>query len=230
MRVFYALSPVQAYWLIAIQGLAVLTMFGGNILAIRQDNVKRLLAYSSVAHAGYLLVAVSAACGGNGTPQAQVIAQSAAFSALTFYLLAYSLMTMGAFGVLILLTRRGHDCQTMNDLKGLLRRDPQAAYIMLVFHAVAGRVSADDGFCGKTLYFQCRAACKSSVACDCAGAGKRNLHLLLSARSLDDVLSGTGQRRLDRSRPVSRPGHGDGLCQSDLLRCCLAWPRASRSR
>ena len=147
MRVFYALSPVHAYWLIAIQGLAILTMFGGNILAITQDNVKRMLAYSSVAHAGYLLVAVSAACGG------RVEAQGPAFSALTFYLLAYSLMTMGSFGVLILLTKRGHDCQTMNDLKGLLRRDPQAAYIMLVFMLSLGGFPLTMGFVGKLYIF-----------------------------------------------------------------------------
>ena len=148
MRVFYAVSPVHAYWLIAIQGLAILTMFGGNILAVKQDNVKRMLAYSSVAHAGYLLVAVSAACGGGSTE-----AQSAAFSALTFYLLAYSLMTMGAFGVLILLTKRGHDCQTMNDLKGLVRRDPQAAYIMLIFMLSLGGFPLTMGFVGKFYIF-----------------------------------------------------------------------------
>ena len=147
MRVFYALSPIHDYWLIAIQGLAILTMFGGNILAVTQDNIKRMLAYSSVAHAGYLLVAVSAACGGIAA------AQPAAFGALTFYLLAYSLMTMGSFGVLILLTKRGHDCQTMNDLKGLVRRDPQAAYIMLIFMLSLGGFPLTMGFIGKFYIF-----------------------------------------------------------------------------
>ena len=159
MRVFYALSPVSAYWLIAIQGLAILTMFGGNILALTQNNVKRMLAYSSVAHAGYLLVAVSAACAvmpNAPTPAqlaAQAAAQSAAFGALTFYLLAYSLMTMGSFGVLILLTKRGHDCQTMDDLKGLVRRDPQAAYIMLIFMLSLGGFPLTMGFVGKFYIF-----------------------------------------------------------------------------
>ena len=148
LRVFYALSPAHAYWLIALQGLAVLTMFGGNLLAITQDNVKRMLAYSSVAHAGYLLVAVCAACGG-GKPEAQ----EAAFGALTFYLLAYSLMTMGSFGVLILLSKRGHDCQTMEDLRGLVRRDPQAAYIMLIFLLSLGGFPLTMGFMGKLYIF-----------------------------------------------------------------------------
>ncbi len=153
LRVFYALSPVSAYWLIALQGLAILTMFGGNILAVTQDNVKRMLAYSSVAHAGYLLVAVCAACGNVGNAGDLAAAQSAAFSALTFYLLAYSLMTMGSFGVLILLTKRGHDCQTMDDLKGLVRRDPQAAYIMLIFMLSLGGFPLTMGFVGKFYIF-----------------------------------------------------------------------------
>src|SRR5437016_1222985 len=100
LRVFNALVPIAAYWLIAIQVLAVLTMFGGNILAVTQDNVKRMLAYSSIAHAGYLLVAVAAATGGRPA------AHEAAISAALFYLLSYTLMTMGAFAVLIWLSRR----------------------------------------------------------------------------------------------------------------------------
>ena len=147
LRVFSALAPIAPYWLIAVQGLAILTMFGGNILAVTQDNVKRILAYSSIAHAGYLMVAVSAAS------STRIAAQDAAYSAMSFYLLAYTLMTMGAFGVLILLTKRGHDCQTLNDLKGLARRDPQAAYIMLIFMLSLGGIPPTMGFMGKWFIF-----------------------------------------------------------------------------
>jgi len=128
-----------------VQILAVLTMFGGNILAVVQENVKRMLAYSSIAHAGYLMVAVSAATGGYAR------AHDIAFSAAIFYLLAYSAMTMGAFGVLIWLSRRGRDVQTLNDLKGLARTDPVAAYTMLIFMLSLGGIPPTMGFMGKWL-------------------------------------------------------------------------------
>jgi NADH-quinone oxidoreductase subunit N len=147
MRVCNALIPIAPFWLLSIQVLAVLTMFGGNILAVVQDNVKRMLAYSSIAHAGYLLVAVSAAAGGD------IKAHHTAFGAMTFYLLAYTLMTMGAFGVLIYLSRRGRDIQTLNDLKGLARTDPFAAYSMLVFMLSLGGIPPTMGFLGKWYIF-----------------------------------------------------------------------------
>jgi NADH-quinone oxidoreductase subunit N len=147
LRVFNALVPIAIYWLIAIQVLAVLTMFGGNILAVTQDNVKRMLAYSSIAHAGYLLVAVSAATGGRPG------AHDAAIAAAIFYLLAYTLMTMGAFAVLVWLSRRGRDIQTMEQLKGLARTDPAAAYTMLVFMLSLGGIPPTMGFMGKWFIF-----------------------------------------------------------------------------
>ena len=149
LRVFYALSPISEYWLIAVQILAVLTMFGGNILAVTQDNVKRMLAYSSIAHAGYLMVAVSAAT----DRRASATAHNAALSASVFYLLAYTLMTMGAFAVLIYLSRRGKDYQTMNDLKGLARKDAPSAYLMLIFMLSLGGIPGTMGFIGKWYIF-----------------------------------------------------------------------------
>ncbi len=149
LRVFYALMPVSEYWLIAIQILGVLTMFGGNILAVTQDNVKRMLAYSSIAHAGYLMVAVSAATDKRASEQAH----NAALSASVFYLLAYTLMTMGAFAVLIYLSRRGKDYQTIADLKGLARKDAPSAYLMLIFMLSLGGIPGTMGFIGKWYIF-----------------------------------------------------------------------------
>ena len=142
VRVFNALIPIAEYWLIIIQVLAVVTMFGGNIIAVTQDNIKRMLAYSSIAHAGYLMVAVSALTGG-------AVAHSWAMRGITFYLLAYSVMTMGAFGVLILLSRKGRDIQTLNDLKGLSRTDPFAAYTMQIYKLSLGGIPPTIGFIGK---------------------------------------------------------------------------------
>ena len=108
---------------------------------------KRMLAYSSIAHAGYLMVAVGAAT----TTSAK--ATDAAFGAISFYLLAYTLMTMGSFGVLILLSRRGAHLETINDLKGLARRDPFAAYMMLIFMLSLGGIPPTMGFLGKWFIF-----------------------------------------------------------------------------
>jgi NADH-quinone oxidoreductase subunit N len=139
-----ALAPISDYWLIAVQVLAVLTMFGGNILALTQENVKRMLSYSSVAHAGYLMAAV-AALAGKGS--------SAALEALNFYLFSYALVTMGSFGVLIWLSKRGRDCQNLADLKGLVRIDPPAAYMMLIFMLSLGGIPPTMGFLGKWMIF-----------------------------------------------------------------------------
>jgi NADH-quinone oxidoreductase subunit N len=153
LRVFNALSPISPYWLVAIQIVAVLTMFGGNILAVTQDNVKRMLAYSSIAHSGYLMVAVSAV---GAMPRAGLhlqAAHNAAMSGAIFYLLAYALMTLGSFGVLVWLTHRGKDYQTIGDLKGLWYNDPAAAYTMLIFLCSLGGIPGTMGFMGKWFLF-----------------------------------------------------------------------------
>ncbi len=149
LRVFYAFMPLSQYWLIAIQILAVLTMFGGNILAVVQDNVKRMLAYSSIAHAGYLLVAIAAAT----DKQASAQAHDAALTALVFYLFAYTLMTMGGFAILIYLSRSGKDYQTLNDLKGLVRKDSSSAYLMLICMLSLAGIPGTMGFIGKWYIF-----------------------------------------------------------------------------
>lgn len=149
LRVFYAFTPLSHNWLIAIQILAVATMFGGNILAVTQTNIKRMLAYSSIAHAGYLLVAVSAATDVDASPQAH----AAAASAMVFYLLAYTLMTMGGFGVLIYLTRSGKDYQTLEDVKGLVHKDSSSAYLMLICLLSLAGIPGTMGFIGKWYIF-----------------------------------------------------------------------------
>ena len=146
VRVFNAFIPISPYWLIALQVLAVLTMFGGNLLAIVQENVKRMLAYSSIAHAGYLLVGV---CAMAGNPRAH----DTALGAILFYLFGYMLVTMGSFGILIWLSKRGHDCTTMNDLKGLAKTDPTAAYTMLIFMLSLAGIPLTVGFFGKLQIF-----------------------------------------------------------------------------
>ena len=145
LRVFYALAPISEFWLPAVQFLAVVTMFGGNLLALQQQSVKRMFAYSSVAHAGYLMVAVAAL--------ANKAAHADAFRAAVFYLLSYSLMTIGSFGTLIWISKRGRDVQTLADLKGLGKNDSTAAYLLLIFLLSLGGIPPMSGFLGKWLIF-----------------------------------------------------------------------------
>lgn len=150
LRIFNALTPVAPYWLTIVQVLAVLSMFTGNILAVTQDNVKRMLAYSSIAHSGYLLAAV-AALGVDAQSTANRLkgAHDMAMGGATFYLLAYALMTLGSFGVMAWLTNRGRDYQTISDLKGIWHNDPPAAYAMLIFLCSLGGIPGTMGFMGK---------------------------------------------------------------------------------
>jgi len=150
LRVFTALIPIHAVWLPAIQVLAVLTMVFGNLLAIQQTNVKRILAYSSIAHAGYLLVAIAAiAHRDSGKPLAFIQGASGGM----FYLFAYVFMTLGAFGVLIYLSGKNRDFQELSDLRGLARREPVAAYSMLFFMLSLGGIPPTMGFMGKWQIF-----------------------------------------------------------------------------
>ncbi|MEP6692398.1 MAG: NADH-quinone oxidoreductase subunit N [Gemmatimonadaceae bacterium] len=121
LRVWIEAFPnARAAWLGPVTGLAIATMFGGNIIALAQKNMKRLLAYSSIAHAGYLLLAVAA-----GTPRGA--------SAFLFYLVAYTLATMGAFGVVIALARYGEKNENIADYAGLWQTRPALALAMAVF-------------------------------------------------------------------------------------------------
>jgi NADH-quinone oxidoreductase subunit N len=107
-------------WHYAVWWLAAITMVIGNVIALQQRNVKRMLAYSSIAHSGYLLVALAA-----GTP--------AGSSAFLFYLVSYTLATMGAFAVVSVAGRDGGEALTMDSLAGLWKASPWLAGAMAVF-------------------------------------------------------------------------------------------------
>ncbi len=107
--------------------IAVLTMTVGNVLGLVQRNVKRVLAYSSIAHSGYVLVGLLA-----GPALFEAGAASNGLAAILFYLVAYALGTIGSFAVLGCLEARGEEAQTYDDISGLVRRHPALAGIMLV--------------------------------------------------------------------------------------------------
>jgi NADH-quinone oxidoreductase subunit N len=133
------LTSWAAGWPPVVAGLAILTMTIGNLVAGQQESVKRMLAYSSVAHAGYALVGVVAAAKGSGEAQASVL----------FYMLAYTASTAGAFGALILCGSRGAEAVTYEDLAGLGKRHPGAAMALSFFLLSLVGVPPTAGFFAK---------------------------------------------------------------------------------
>ena len=141
LRVFlYALADLKADWDVLLWALAVLTMVAGNVIAVAQSNIKRMLAYSSIAHAGYVLVAFVA--GGQ-----------AGNSSALFYLMAYVFMNLGAFGIVLLLGRAGDEKVNISDYAGLGYRHPMLGAAMSVFLLSLGGIPPTVGFVGKLYVF-----------------------------------------------------------------------------
>lgn len=128
-------------WQIAVAGLAFITMTGGNIAALAQKDVKRMLAYSSIAHAGYILVGI-------------VPATLQGVQAVLFYLMAYAFMNIGAFAVVAVLERRSGIGSTIADYAGLGTRKPLLALAMLLFMVSLTGIPPFVGFWGKLYVFK----------------------------------------------------------------------------
>jgi NADH-quinone oxidoreductase subunit N len=135
-----ALRPAQDEWAMLLWGLAVLSMTVGNVVAIAQQNVKRMLAYSSIAHVGYILIGMVA-----GGPLGN--------AAVLFYLLVYTFTTVGSFGVLLLLERNGKEAVEVSDLGGLATRHPVMALVMTIFLLSLVGIPPTAGFVGKFYLF-----------------------------------------------------------------------------
>lgn len=130
--------------------LAVVTMSLGNVLALWQDNVKRMLAYSSVAHAGYMLIGLFVA---RFLPVGSSLINPGGVDAVLFYLVAYGAMTVGAFAVLTCLSSPTRPIETVDDLAGLGRSHPGLALLMAVFLFSLIGMPLTAGFAGKMLLF-----------------------------------------------------------------------------
>jgi NADH-quinone oxidoreductase subunit N len=128
------LGPMRDDWTNLIAALAILTMAFGNIVAISQRNIKRMLAYSSIAHTGYMLVGLAAyqTRGGFSTTTQAGLTTDRGVSALLYYILAYAFMNIGAFAVVTWLQHRGRG-MTRDDFAGLAGSNPLAAAAMSVF-------------------------------------------------------------------------------------------------
>ncbi len=142
-------SEVHNAWLYALQILAILTMTIGNVVAIAQNNVKRMLAYSSIAHAGYALVGFIAA---GAAPTSE--ARDAAITGVTFYLLTYAVMNIGAFAVVQLIAREGDRRTEVEDYNGIGFQAPLLAFSLSLFLLSLLGMPLTAGFIGKILVFR----------------------------------------------------------------------------
>ena len=141
-RVFMtSFRPMIDHWLPLVFGCAIATMIIGNFAALLQTNVKRLLGYSSIAHAGYVMVALTAA-------------SQVGVAAAMFYLVSYALMNIGAFAVISHVASRNERYVKLEDLAGLGRREPATAALLAIFVFSLIGVPLTGGFFGKFYVFE----------------------------------------------------------------------------
>ena len=142
MRVFdVAFQPLTWDWAPVLWVLAAISVVVGSVLAIAQTDIKRMLAYSSIAHAGFILIGMTA--GGES-----------GMSASLFYLLAYSAMITGAFGVVMLVSSRGEEATSLASYAGLYRRSPLLAALLSLFLLSMAGIPPTAGFIAKVSVFQ----------------------------------------------------------------------------
>lgn len=130
------MGPVEEDWQGMLVILSVFSMAAGNIIAISQSNIKRMLAYSTIAHVGFMLLGII-----SGT--------QSGYAGSMFYIMVYALMSLGAFGMVILLGRSGHEADQLVDFKGLARRSPWFAFVMMVLMFSLAGVPPFVGFWSK---------------------------------------------------------------------------------
>ncbi|PYT99178.1 MAG: NADH-quinone oxidoreductase subunit N [Acidobacteria bacterium] len=151
LRIFATVPAATQYWFWAFWVLAALTMFAGNLGALVQTNMKRLLAYSSIAHAGYILVAFAAV---TSMAQAGSAEAAPAYAAVLFYLLSYALMKLGAFTVVSQLGGFGEKNLSLDDYAGLSQRQPFVAAMLSIYLLSLLGLPVTAGFFGKFYIFK----------------------------------------------------------------------------
>ena len=136
---------MKHHWLVSgLIVMAVVSLAVGNITAIAQTNIKRMLAYSTIAQMGFMLLGMlSGVVAGNAENSTQ------AYSAAMFYTITYVLTTLGTFGVIMVLSRKGLEVENISDLKGLNKRSPWLALIMLLLMFSLAGIPPMVGFAAK---------------------------------------------------------------------------------
>jgi NADH-quinone oxidoreductase subunit N len=129
--------------------LSVMSLLVGNLAAIAQTNLKRMLAYSTIANMGFMLLGMTA-----GVVNASTVWGANAYSSAMFYVVTYVLTTLGTFGMVILLSRQGHEAEEIKDLAGLAKRSPWFALVMTLFMFSLAGVPPTVGFYAKLAVLQ----------------------------------------------------------------------------
>src|SRR5512135_2821832 len=143
------LLPLSLDWQKMLVVLAVASLVLGNLTAIAQTNLKRMLAYSTIAQMGFMLLAML-----SGVTKGDAAATATAYSAAMFYVITYALTTLGTFGVILLLARAGFEAEEIADLKGLNRRSPWYAFVMLLLMFSLAGIPPTMGFYAKFIVLQ----------------------------------------------------------------------------
>ena len=130
------MAHLHVQWQDILIILAVISMAVGNIIAIAQSNIKRMLAYSTISHVGFILLGIL-----SGT--------TVGYSASLFYTIVYTIMALGAFGIIMLMSRMGYESDQLDDFRGLNQRSPWFAFIMLIFMFSMAGVPPFVGFWAK---------------------------------------------------------------------------------
>jgi NADH-quinone oxidoreductase subunit N len=151
LRIFATVPAATHYWFWAFWVLAALTMFVGNLGALVQTNMKRLLAYSSIAHAGYILVAFAAVTTMTASSD---IGAAPAYAAVLFYLLSYALVKLGAFTIVSQLGGSGEKNLSLDDYAGLSQRQPFVAAMLSIYLLSLLGLPVTAGFFGKFYIFK----------------------------------------------------------------------------
>lgn len=138
--------PIRDHWTGLLGVVAVASMTVGNIAALTQTNIKRMLAYSSISHVGYILLGLVAAASGR-------IGNETGLIGIALYLFIYAFMNMGAFAVVIILRRKGVIGDELQDLNGLSKRSPGAALLLLICMLSLAGIPPTAGFLGKYYIF-----------------------------------------------------------------------------
>ncbi len=142
----YALFPLVIEWQQMLMVMAVLSIGLGNLAAIAQTNIKRMLAYSAISHMGFMLLGLMSGVAGSEFDPFTAIN---AYSSALYYTVAYVLMSLGSFAVVLLLSRAGHEAENLEDFKGLNQRSPWFAAMMLVFMLSMAGIPFFIGFFAK---------------------------------------------------------------------------------
>lgn len=143
------LGDLTGDWQPMLLILAFLSLAIGNLTAIMQTNFKRMLAYSTISHMGFILLGLA-----SGSLDGDKQFDTESYGSALFYMLTYVLTTLASFGLIMLMTREGHECEEISDLKGLNRRSPWMAALLLVLMCSLAGLPPLVGFDAKLLILQ----------------------------------------------------------------------------